>query len=204
MCFDDLNEIFHAQLDVNALAVDEESRNRINLRVLTTLHIAKYSVLQLGRAQTLHEFVAVEPHLTRQRDEYRFRVRAVGPLSLVFEKGVVHLPVSALLARSFCCFGCQHGVRMNTDEREVVAFQAQFLRIPVQDFLDQRMIRSAARALVISKLNQRQRRVFRAAEMTAAFDVGMSRRRSRFRLVGLTTQVNGSARSDSYSEEDYN
>src|SRR2546428_717450 len=60
------------------------------------------------------------------------------------EQRVVHLPVTALFARSLCCFGRQHRIRVNSDERKMMELEPELLRIPVQDFLHQRVVRSTA------------------------------------------------------------
>src|SRR5207249_3430988 len=95
MRFDDLDEVFHAQLHMNLLAVDEERRHGFNMRVVAARDILEDSSLQIGRAQALHEFVRIEAEAAGQSDEDRFGIRTVGPFALMLEKSVVHFPVMA-------------------------------------------------------------------------------------------------------------
>src|ERR1051326_571554 len=99
--FDNLNEIFHAQPDVNLFTVDKESRCGLYFGSLATLDVFQNPLLNFGRAQTLHELVDVQPQTRCQGYEYRFRVGTPRPIVLMFEDGVVHLPEFALVAGSF-------------------------------------------------------------------------------------------------------
>src|SRR5207245_3034058 len=118
------------------------------------------------------------------------------------EQRVVHLPVTALFARSLCCFGRQHRIRVNSDERKMMELEPELLRIPVQDFLHQRVVRSTARTLVIPELHQRQRGLLGATNMPSILNVCAGRRGGFFRLIGLTAHVNRSAGSQRYSEDE--
>src|SRR6266566_8797340 len=120
------------------------------------------------------------------------------------EQRVVHLPVTALFARSLCCFGRQHRIRVNSDERKMMELEPELLRIPVQDFLHQRVVGSTARTLVIPELHQRQRGLLGATNMPATLNICAGRRGGFFRLIRLTAQVNGSAGSQGYSQDDHN
>ena len=79
---------------------------------------------------------------------------------------------------------------MNADQREVMEFQPHLRGYRLQNFFEQRMVRAAARALVIAKLDQRDLGLLRPSQPPAAFDVDVGRSRSRFWQPGCTAAQN--------------
>src|SRR5260370_29679752 len=94
---------------------------------------------------------------------------------------------------------------MKADEREMVVFEPELLRVPVQEFLDQRMKGAATRALIITEFDQRQCRIFRTAKVSATPDIRVQRGCGSFRrLVGLPAEINGGTGGDRDCQDDYN
>src|SRR5262245_9074043 len=78
---------------------------------------------------------------------------------------------------------------MDADQRKMMKLEADLLRVPVEYFLDEGMIRAAAGTLIIAKFHERQLRGFGSTEVPATFEVELQRSGRGFRrLVRLTAQ----------------
>src|SRR5215831_19816399 len=122
----------------------------------------------------------------------------------MFEQRVMHFPEVVLLT---CCFGshcAEHGVCVNTNEREVMKFQPQFIGITAQDLLHEGMIGAAARTLVIAKFNQRHLGVLRPPEVATALDINRWRRGNLWPAIGVPAEQYRSTRSQSDKDYDDN
>src|SRR5439155_21546764 len=103
-----------------------------------------------------------------------------------------------LLACNFHRLGCQHRIRMDRNQREMMKFQPDLRWITVQNLLNYWMECPATRTLIVPKLNQCYRGVFRATEVPATLNLNVSRsgRSSVCGFVRLAAEVHGRAGSD--------
>ena len=191
--FNDLYEIFHTGLEVNALAVDEECRCLVELQFVGSRDILENTLLQGRGAESLHEPIQIQPDLARQGDYDRLRVVAFSPLALMFEESVMHFPVMILFTGCFGRQSAEHGIRMNADKREVMKFQPQLIGIAAQDLLHERMIRTATWTFIIPKLNQCHLSVFGSPEMATTFDVHARSCGIFGRMIGVAAEQDGGA-----------
>ena len=74
MRFDYLDEIFHAQIDVHALAIDKECRHGVHLRILSPFNVFENALLKLRRIHSLQEYLRVDPDTSRQGGKYQERL----------------------------------------------------------------------------------------------------------------------------------
>src|ERR1041385_7444201 len=92
---------------------------------------------------------------------------------------------------------------MNRNQWKMMIFQSHLLRITVQNFLHQRVIRPATRTLIVTELHQCYRSVRRPPKMTASLDIHVrGSGGSVCGLVRLPAQVNGGAGSHRYRNDD--
>lgn len=187
----DLYEIFHTGLDVNALAVNEERRCFVKLQFVGSCDILENTLLQGRGAERLHEPIQIQSDFARQGDYDRLRVVAFSPLALMLEESVMHFPVVILFTGCFGRQSAEHGIRMDADEREVMKLQPQLIGIAAQDLLDERMIGTATWTFIIPKLNQCHLRVFGSPEMATTFDVHARSGGVFRRMIGVAAEKDG-------------
>ena len=116
----------------------------------------------LAAAELVPEALDVEAELLRVAREVGRR-----QLVLVLEQLVVHLPEGALRGRGLGRLGRHLRVRVHVVEREVAPDVAELVAERVEQLADDDLGLPAVRALVVAVLDERDRRVLRAADVVA-------------------------------------
>ncbi len=91
-------------------------------------------------------------------------------MRLIGEQELAHLPELPLLARALGRLGRRERVRMRGLEREVPEHEAHVLRVVVEQHLDRRGRRLAARALEVAVLDDDHRRVLGTERVIGGLD----------------------------------
>ena len=145
-----------------AAAVDEERGCAGHAAVVRALDVALDAQRVLARLERLLEARHVETDLVRVVDEVDDAERR-----LAVEQPVVHRPERALLAGGLGGFRGDLGVLVDVDEWEMAEDVAELAARRREELTDHRLGPTAVRALEVSVLDERDRRVLWPTDVVA-------------------------------------